>query len=284
MDEKDENDKEKEMNNNIISNNTRNIKKIHYNNNFGLTKEQFELMKKIREEAITRTERYSDLISSNKSNDELIDTHKNKKKKINLIKSDTNSKSEKINLDNNSLGIGDIEDKNDDKIIDPNKERIFKKSQAFIFYKGEPIIIIGPDSQYYVWIFSFVSFFCIILYSLKNTFMILKIGFSLSYLFFAITYTLLLVLNPGIPINKKDYDITKLQGNYRQCPECNCISKDEIGRYTVHCEICKICVEYFDHHCAFTTKCIGKNNRIIFKMFLISIPLLFLVSFLYLIF
>ena len=248
MDEKDENDKEKEMNNNIISNNTRNIKKIHYNNNFGLTKEQFELMKKIREEAITRTERYSDLISSNKSNDELIDTHKNKKKKINLIKSDTNSKSEKINLDN-------------------NKERIFKKSQAFIFYKGEPIIIIGPDSQYYVWIFSFVSFFCIILYSLKNTFMILKIGFSLSYLFFAITYTLLLVLNPGIPINKKDYDITKLQGNYRQCPE-----------------ICKICVEYFDHHCAFTTKCIGKNNRIIFKMFLISIPLLFLVSFLYLIF
>ena len=252
MDEKDENDKEKEMNNNIISNNTRNIKKIHYNNNFGLTKEQFELMKKIREEAITRTERYSDLISSNKSNDELIDTHKNKKKKINLIKSDTNSKSEKINLDNNSLGIGDIEDKNDDKIIDPNKERIFKKSQAFIFYKGEPIIIIGPDSQYYVWIFS--------------------------------TYTLLLVLNPGIPINKKDYDITKLQGNYRQCPYCNCISKDEIGRYTVHCEICKICVEYFDHHCAFTTKCIGKNNRIIFKMFLISIPLLFLVSFLYLIF
>ena len=114
--------------------------------------------------------------------------------------------------------------------------------------------------------------------------MILKIGFSLSYLFFAITYTLLLVLNPGIPINKKDYDITKLQGNYRQCPDCNCISKDEIGRYTVHCEICKICVEYFDHHCAFTTKCIGKNNRIIFKMFLISIPLLFLVSFLYLIF
>ena len=58
MDEK-ENDIEIEINQNIISNNKRNIKKRANNNeNFGqLTREQFELMKKIREETITRTER-----------------------------------------------------------------------------------------------------------------------------------------------------------------------------------------------------------------------------------
>ena len=36
MDEKEENDKKKEMNQNIISTNKRNIKKLQNNNNFGL--------------------------------------------------------------------------------------------------------------------------------------------------------------------------------------------------------------------------------------------------------
>ena len=56
----------------LANENKRNIKKRANNNeNFGqLTREQFELMKKIREETITRTERYSELVSSNKSTDE----------------------------------------------------------------------------------------------------------------------------------------------------------------------------------------------------------------------
>ena len=90
MDEKDENNKEKEINKNIISTNKRNIKIFQNNNNFGLTKEQFELMKKIRDETLSRTERYSDLIASNKSNDDLIDNIKKKKKKLNLMKYDIN--------------------------------------------------------------------------------------------------------------------------------------------------------------------------------------------------
>ena len=286
MDEKAENDKEKEKEKNIISTNKRNIKIFQNNNNFGFTKEQFELMRKIRDETLSRTERYSDLISSNKSNDDLIDNIKKKKKKLNLMKYDINSKNEEIKINTKSLDIGEFTNKpeTENEKLDPNKERIFKYSQPFIFYKGEPIIFIGPDSRYYVWIFSFVSFFCIILYSMKNTFMILKIFFSICYLFFAITYTLLLVLNPGVPESKKDMDISKLQGNYRQCSECNCISSEKVGIYTVHCQVCKICIEHFDHHCAFATKCIGKKNKIIFKLWLSSILLLFLASFLYLIF
>ena len=287
MEKKIDNDIEVEINQKII--NKRSIKKRNPNNeNFGqLTREQFELMKKIRDEAISRTERYTELTQGNKSNDEFITTEDNKKKKIKLEKS--NKKpieiSDNINTKNNSLGIININtDIKEKEEIDPNKDRIFKGSQAFLFYKGEPLIIIGPDTLYYVWIFSLVSFLCIIIYNLKNSYVILKIFFIISYLFFATTYTLLLVINPGIPTNKSNLDPTSLQKDYKQCPDCNCISLEKEGKYTIHCEKCKICVEHFDHHCTFATKCIGRGNKIIFKMWMSSIPILFVVSFFYLIF
>ena len=287
MEKKIDNDIEVEINQKII--NKRSIKKRNPNNeNFGqLTREQFELMKKIRDEAISRTERYTELKQGNKSNDEFITTEDNKKKKIKLEKS--NKKpieiSDNINTKNNSLGIININtDIKEKEEIDPNKDRIFKGSQAFLFYKGEPLIIIGPDTLYYVWIFSLVSFLCIIIYNLKNSYVILKIFFIISYLFFATTYTLLLVINPGIPTSKSNLDPTALQKDYKQCPDCNCISLEKEGKYTIHCEKCKICVEHFDHHCTFATKCIGRGNKIIFKMWMSSIPILFVVSFFYLLF
>ena len=287
MEKKIDNDIEVEINQKII--NKRSIKKRNPNNeNFGqLTREQFELMKKIRDEAISRTERYTELTQGNKSNDEFITTEDNKKKKIKLEKS--NKKpieiSDNINTKNNSLGIININtDIKEKEEIDPNKDRIFKGSQAFLFYKGEPLIIIGPDTLYYVWIFSLVSFLCIIIYNLKNSYIILKLFFIISYLFFATTYTLLLVINPGIPTNKSNLDPTALQKDYKQCPDCNCISLEKEGKYTIHCEKCKICVEHFDHHCTFATKCIGRGNKIIFKMWMSSIAILFVVSFFYLLF
>ena len=287
MEKKIDNDIEVEINQKII--NKRSIKKRNPNNeNFGqLTREQFELMKKIRDEAISRTERYTELTQGNKSNDEFITTEDNKKKKIKLEKS--NKKpieiSDNINTKNNSLGIININtDIKEKEEINPNKDRIFKGSQAFLFYKGEPLIIIGPDTLYYVWIFSLVSFLCIIIYNLKNSYTFLKIFFIISYLFFATTYTLLLVINPGIPTNKSNLDPTALQKDYKQCPDCNCISLEKEGKYTIHCEKCKICVEHFDHHCTFATKCIGRGNKIIFKMWMSSIPILFVVSFFYLLF
>jgi hypothetical protein len=287
MEKKIDNDIEVEINQKII--NKRSIKKRNPNNeNFGqLTREQFELMKKIRDEAISRTERYTELTQGNKSNDEFITTEDNKKKKIKLEKS--NKKpieiSDNINTKNNSLGIININtDIKEKEEIDPNKDRIFKGSQAFLFYKGEPLIIIGPDTLYYVWIFSLVSFLCIIIYNLKDSYIILKLFFIISYLFFATTYTLLLVINPGIPTNKSNLDPTSLQKDYKQCPDCNCISLEKEGKYTIHCEKCKICVEHFDHHCTFATKCIGRGNKIIFKMWMSSIPILFVVSFFYLLF
>ena len=88
-------DIEVEINQNIISNGKK-IKKrnqVSNGNNFNvLTKEQFELMKKIRDETISRTERYSEMVSGNKSNDGLIIPEGPKKKK--KIKSETSQKNQ----------------------------------------------------------------------------------------------------------------------------------------------------------------------------------------------
>ena len=290
MDEKID-DIEVEINQNIISNGKK-IKKrnqVTNSNNFNvLTKEQFELMKKIRDETISRTERYSEMVSGNKSNDGLIIPEGPKKKK--KIKSETSQKNQSnsdtntnIGINNQSLGKAEIPQKEKEE-ININKDRIFKVSQPFLFYKGEPLFIIGPDTQYYVWIFSLVSFLCIIIYGLKSPHIIFKILLIISYLFFGTTYTLLLFLNPGIPTNKNNLDPSILQNGYKQCSECNCIFIETEGKYTIHCERCNICVDSFDHHCTFATKCIGKKNKIIFKLWLYSIPVLFLMSFFYLIF
>ena len=60
--------------------------------------------------------------------------------------------------------------------------------------------------------------------------------------------------------------------------------------YTVeknHCDICNVCCEYYHHHCQWIGKCIGKNNLMSFKFFVISniiyILLQIIVLFLYLI-
>ena len=55
-----------------------------------LTKEQFELMKKIRDETLSRTERYSELIKDPDSNEaifKIIDIDEKKKKKIKKVNS-----------------------------------------------------------------------------------------------------------------------------------------------------------------------------------------------------
>ena len=268
----------------IVSNeNTQNSNKntiIFNEQSFGeLTKEQFELMKKIRDETLSRTERYSELIKDPDSNEALFNisaVNKNKKKK---------QKPEENPIPiNHTIGIIDVPKKEEDEEINPNKERLYHSSHPFLFIKGEPIIILGPDTLYYVWIFSFVSFFSIIIYSLKNSHIFFKILFFGGYTFFAVTYTMLLLLNQGFPRNKNELDPTMLQGQYHQCKDCNGISFKQEGKLTFHCDKCKICVENFDHHCTFATKCIGRGNKGIFKMWIYSIGTFFVIIFLYLIF
>ena len=62
----------------------------------------------------------------------------------------------------------------------------------------------------------------------------------------------------------KEFNINK----YQICRNCNIL----IDKYLriIHCDICNVCCEYYDHHCPWVGKCIGKNNYLSFKIFVYS--------------
>ena len=255
----------------------------NYNHENDLTQSQIERLNKIREEAQLRSEKYSDLSSNsnliikNLNNSNNIQTGNN----INISNNDPN---ESVNNLTHNFINNEYED-NQNNEINPNLERIFSKIHPFLFFKNEPLILIGPDILYYVIIFSISSFFSIIFYSLKNkSYTIMKILFLFGYLFYAITYTLLMILNPGVPTNKSNIDLEELKKNYNQCNICNCIFYKNNEYITFHCHECNICVENFDHHCTFASKCIGNKNKLIFKLWLFSIPCYIIIIFFYIIF
>ena len=238
------------------------------NNNNELTAQEIEHLNKIKEEVMQRSQRYSERFNKT--------SEKNKSNILNEI-----SYNDASNID---MFESTEEDLRNMKEINPNENRIFNEIQPYFFIKEEPLFVLGPSIQYYIWIFSSSSFLSVIFYSLKkekNS--IMQLLFWFGYLFYGVTYSLLMLLNPGIPKNKKDIDIIELRKNYIQCEICKCIYNKNSGYLTFHCNDCNICVENFDHHCTFASKCIGNNNKFIFKLWTISIPLFIIIIFFYLI-
>ena len=231
---------------------------VKSSNNNDLTTKEIERLNKIKEEVMLRSQKYSERLS------------KNSEKSTDTTNTDFFESTE--------------EDLRNMREVNPNESRIFNETQPYFFINGEPLFVLGPGIQYYIWIFSFSSFLTVIFYSLKkkcNSTM--QLLFWIGYLFYGITYSLLMLLNPGIPKNKTNVDIIELRKNYIQCEICKCIYKKNSGYLTFHCNECNICVENFDHHCTYASKCIGNNNKFIFKLWIISVPLFIIIIFFYLI-
>ena len=249
-----------------------------------LTSEQIEKLKKIKQETQLRTERYAE---KSKNLNLIKNKDKNNKKLLNLNKEINNDSSRnlKINNTNNSFdNKNELDDEYTINVINPNIERIYNKVHPFLFINNEPLILITSDIYLFIFIFSITSFLSIIFYSIKEQKLIyMKIIFILVYLYYTVTYILLMILNPGIPSDKSDRDLHELKRKYYQCTLCNSIIYKENEFITYHCHYCNICVEKFDHHCNFVGKCIGKNNATIFRLWLFSIPCYILVIFMYII-
>ena len=127
-----------------------------------LSMAEIEHLKKIHEQTMLRSEKYANLYSP-QSSDKKSTTDKYSKEKINTSTEDN------TNITQNVLEIfneNDNEHFNEQK-INPNKERSFTNIHCFFYLDSEPLIIIGPDLGYFIWIFSLVSFFSILVYSLK---------------------------------------------------------------------------------------------------------------------
>lgn len=87
------------------------------------------------------------------------------------------------------------------------------------------------------------------------------------YFFFLFAYGGTFLVNPGYPkITDKTFVGEK---GMKFCKVCKIWMKR--GHGYRHCPECEICVEEYDHHCPWTSKCVGKGNMVFFYLFLLSI-------------
>lgn len=102
-----------------------------------------------------------------------------------------------------------------------------------------------------------------------------KIISIILYLFFELCYILTTFRNPGIIPSQyylENYKVDKMNVvNYHVCRNCDAVM--DLDKGVEHCSICNICIMGNDHHCPWTTKCVGKNNILMFKIFLVSLSL-----------
>ena len=94
----------------------------------------------------------------------------------------------------------------------------------------------------------------------NNTLIILSEGSLFLLLILSLIYTF--IINPGIVYYSDDLPYNQNDFNY--CKICKVYTHKK--RKVVHCEICGVCCEKFDHHCGVFGKCIGKGNIITFYL------------------
>ena len=80
-------------------------------------------------------------------------------------------------------------------------------------------------------------------------------------------------MDPGIITKEyylENYDFTKMKiKNYRVCRKCNIVM--DLDKGVEHCVDCNICIIGNDHHCPWTSKCVGKKNILMFRIFIICL-------------
>lgn len=163
------------------------------------------------------------------------------------------------------------------EITDINPKKL-GKIRILCYKDNKPFLSIGPD--FYLSVFLFILVLIINLTSLYFIYQYMFILFflinQLLYVVFVISFSLTVFKNPGIP--SKDYFLsdnmfTDLSISYSKdyliCFTCNVYVREttKIG----HCSFCKVCIIGYDHHCGWSSKCIGKGNEIFFKIFVFDI-------------
>ena len=176
-----------------------------------------------------------------------------------------------------NFDINNIEQAKTNNIL--NKSYFYHKlgnCHAFFGNKfGDPLIIIGPQWPMFIALTLIVNvivwFFIIKFWKIYSKFF-KGVGIFCD-LFFQITFTYCFFVNPGFPKN----DIGRQTGipkeQYKFCPECKFYY--DLTKKVNHCFDCGICIEGYDHHCPWTSKCIGKNNLFSFYFFMTGILLNF---------
>ena len=165
------------------------------------------------------------------------------------------------------------------KIDINNQEIVLTYGRYKIFSydsKGDPLFLVGPDYNFFIIILItnliYFLFLSILLLSFAK-FYIAIIGVLLNIIQFGFTI-ICGFLNPGLP--KKEIQDESLLSNsirYVRCHRCFFII--DKSKHYVHCERCQCCCEGFDHHCPWTSKCIGRGNIFYFYGMIVMVSIVF---------
>ena len=140
---------------------------------------------------------------------------------------------------------------------------------------GNALFSIGPDWGFFVFLMLLMTVFMllIVVFAWWKLSFFFKLLISISATLFYVTYTYTVFINPGYPENT----VGKFTGvpnvKYRFCSICRFYVRKDI--LVTHCSDCGMCIENYDHHCPWMTKCVGKNNYVSFKLFLFTVICVF---------
>ena len=158
------------------------------------------------------------------------------------------------------------------------KIKLGKSIGVSLDINNDPIIIISPQWPYFILLFllSNFLFFLINHYTKFNKINFLKYLKWPFYFLWTLIYFLVSLKNPGYPKNNLEH----LRGSRAMlyCDKCEIWYKPDSN--TIHCNVCDICVEGYNHHCKWFGHCVGKRNIRLFFWFIV-ISLLFLVYLLF---
>ena len=128
--------------------------------------------------------------------------------------------------------------------------------------------MLGPNYILFIGFLSFISiiFICFFYTFWSHLLFIYKILGIIIYLLFFFSYSYTALINPGFPKHDLESKTGEPRGKFRWCGACKIWIS--IEKKTNHCFDCGICVEGYDHHCPWTSKCIGRRNLISFYIFI----------------
>jgi len=186
--------------------------------------------------------------------------------------------------------IKQIKEREKDNYLFGNYVKIKKPCKCgnvycFFYINNYPLFTIGPQYYYPFILFLFNNIIFILsfkyIYNIYNNNLIRIVGILIIIIVnFSQIYTSF--LNEGIPkriwflsnkiinylIEDENFYNEFNTDKYQICRKCNILIDKSLK--IIHCDICNLCCEYYDHHCPWVGKCIGKNNIFSFKIFIFS--------------
>ena len=160
--------------------------------------------------------------------------------------------------------------------LDINKEFFLSYGNYKILMydkNGDPLFLIGPDYTYFLSMLIVNLLYLIVLsgfFIYISPFYINIFGIILNMIQFMF-FILCGIKNPGLPKKEiqNEFLLIQFPNQYKKCQLCKFII-DKTKKFS-HCEICGCCCEGYDHHCPWTSKCVGKGNIFYFHSMIIMV-------------